>query len=164
MGAEAPGPGGPGAISTGAAASGGRDVGIVAHGLVLGYVDLAITGALDYPRYSSIYLGPWWPVEDVPDGAHVWKRSVLERVPSRGARHWGHLFLVVRRTDLPRFSIFRRNWRGERIVDAPEAHRVSLRSGVQPAELVVQPSGPAWLQPLRQLAEEISERYHRQMD
>ena len=137
---------------------------MVSYGLVLGYVDLAITGALDYARYSGVYFGPWWPVEDVPDGAHAWKRSVLERVPHQGARHWGHLYLIVRRTDLPRVSLFRRDWRGKKVVDAPEDLRIPLRSGIQPAELVVQPSGPDRVEPLRTLAVEISERYHRQMD
>jgi hypothetical protein len=47
--------------------------------------------------FEGVYTGPVWenPMAKGSETAHVWKLAVLQRQPSGGAEHWGHLFLVV---------------------------------------------------------------------
>ena len=134
--------------------------------MMLGYLDLAIRGTLEYERYAHVYLSPWWELPDVPDGARAWKRAVLERIPLRGAEHWGHLYLVVR--DAPgrtsRLSIFGRTWDGNAVAEAPGEQRLSLRRGHQLAELIVHPSHMERADKLKSFAAEVEERFRRQMD
>ncbi len=131
--------------------------------MVLGYVDLAITGTLEYERYRGVYVGPWWKLEDVPEGMYVWKRAVLHRTPGRGAEHWGHLYLIVRYATREPFSWFTRDLRGRRTSAAPTENLV-LRKGEQTAELAIRTSDPAQQGHLHEFAREISERFLRQMD
>jgi hypothetical protein len=60
-------------------------------------LDAALERALAAPELAGVYLSPWWPLVPVQGDEPVagWKRSVLQRVPGRGAVHWGHLFLLV---------------------------------------------------------------------
>jgi hypothetical protein len=137
--------------------------GPVPASMVLGYVDLAITGTLDYERYRGVYVGPWWILENVPEGVHAWKRAVLRRVPGHGAEHWGHLYLIVRYSDRESLSWFTRDWRGRRAPKPPTANLV-LRKGEVNAELALRSSDPAQSAHLEEFAREISERFRRQMD
>ena len=134
--------------------------------LVLGYLDLAIRGVLEYERYHQVYLSPWWAVEDVPQGTSVWKRAVLERVTSGGALHWGHLYLVV--SDAPRtvsrFRLFRTPATGIGVATRPDELRLPLREGVQNAELILHPSRPERSDQLGAFGREVEVRFRRQMD
>lgn len=132
--------------------------------MVLGYVDLAITGTLEYDRYADVYLGPWWDVEHAPEGSSAWKRSVLRRVPSRGAQNWGHLYLIVEAPGPGSVRLVPRDWRGRPVTSDSEAPRVLLRYGSQRAELVVVPTAPERMQEIRGFAEEVAARFQRQLD
>lgn len=134
--------------------------------MMLGYLDLALRGTLEYERYSHLYLSPWWELPEVPEGARAWKRAVLERIPLRGAEHWGHLYLVVRMdtSSRPRFSILGRSWDGRVVAEAPGEYRLSIRRGAQTAEIVVHPSSPERAEKVRSFAHEVEERFRRQMD
>lgn len=134
--------------------------------MMLGYLDLALRGTLEYERYARVYLSPWWELPEVPEGTRAWKRAVLERIPLRGAEHWGHLYLVVRMdaTSRPRFSILGRSWDGRVIAEAPGETRISIRHGAQTAEIVVHPSHPDRAERVRGFAHEVEERFRRQMD
>lgn len=131
--------------------------------MVLGYVDLAITGTLEYERYRGVYVGPWWKLENVPEGMYVWKRAVLHRTPGRGAEHWGHLYLIVRYETRESFSWFSRDLRG-RTSPVTASESLVLRKGEQTAELATRSTDPAQLDHLNQFAREVSERFRRQMD
>jgi hypothetical protein len=134
--------------------------------MVLGYVDLAIRGVLEYERYAHIYLSPWWTVDDLPDGAYAWKRAVLERVPLKGARHWGHLYLVV--TDQPPeggwLRLFRAPALGGALAGRSDEVHVALRGGRQKAEIVLHPTRPEEAASLEAFAREVEVRFRRQMD
>ncbi len=134
--------------------------------MMLGYLDLAIRGALEYERYALVYLSPWWELTDLPEGVRAWKRAVLERIPLRGAEHWGHLYLIVRDPDLPRrrLSIRGLSWNGSPDERLPDEERLTLRHGAQVAELVVHPSHPDRADRLKRFASELEERFRRQMD
>jgi hypothetical protein len=134
--------------------------------LVLGYIDLAIRGVLEYDRYAALFLSPWWAVEDLPIGTSVWKRAVLERIPLRGALHWGHLYLVV--SDTPptpsRLRLFRSEALGGPVASRPNEIRVGLREGKQRAELILHPTKPDRTERLGAFAREVEVRFRRQMD
>jgi hypothetical protein len=134
--------------------------------MVLGYVDLAIRGVLEYERYAHVYLSPWWALDDLPDGTNAWKRAVLERVPLKGARHWGHLYLVV--SDVPSerggFRLFRSPPLGGPVEARPGEVHVPLREGVQRAELVLHPTYSAEAAALEAFGREVEVRFRRQMD
>jgi hypothetical protein len=131
--------------------------------MVLGYVDLAITGTLEYERYKGVYVGPWWKLEDVPEGHHVWKRAVLHRTLGRGAEHWGHLYLVIRYETHESLSWFSKDFRGRQTPALPPESLV-LRRGEQTAELAVRSTDPSQSQRLEEFAREVTERFRRQMD
>ncbi|MCI4340521.1 MAG: hypothetical protein L3K06_06830 [Thermoplasmata archaeon] len=134
--------------------------------LVLGYLDLAIRGVLEYERYHQVYVSPWWSVEDVPQETSVWKRAVLERVPLRGALHWGHLYLVVApaASSPSRLRLFRGAAIGPAVAERPDEQRLSLREGAQLAELVVHPTKPDRAERLVAFGREVEVRFRRQMD
>jgi len=134
--------------------------------LVLGYVDLALRGVLEYERYARVYLSPWWAVEDLPEGTIAWKRAVLERVPLKGALHWGHLFLVVSdvHAETSRFRLLRSPALGGALAPRSNEIRVPLREGVQRAELVLHPTRPDRAEPLGAFGREVEVRFRRQMD
>jgi hypothetical protein len=137
--------------------------GAVPAPMVLGYVDLAISGTLEYERYKGVYLGPWWKLENVPDGMHVWKRAVLHRTVGRGAEHWGHLFLIVRYETREMLSWFSKDLRGRQSPAFP-SESIVLRRGDQTAELATRPTATAEAGRLDEFAREVSERFRRQMD
>ncbi|HEY6237782.1 MAG TPA: hypothetical protein VIZ68_01165, partial [Thermoplasmata archaeon] len=134
--------------------------------LILGYLDLALRGALEYERYSGLYFSPWWELADLPAGAAGWKRAVLERVPQRGALHWGHLYLVVR--DAPStpgiLSIFGRRGQGGVAPKHENETRLEIRRGRQLAEIVLHPSHADRADRLVALGREVEIRFRRQMD
>ena len=134
--------------------------------MVLGYLDLALRGVLEYDRFAQVYLSPWWAVEDVPESTVVWKRAVLERVPLRGAVHWGHLYLIVSDVpaDRPKFQVFRSPAVGTGQFASPEDRRFILREGVQRAELLLHPTRPDRAERLESLGREVEVRFRRQMD
>ena len=134
--------------------------------MMLGYLDLAIRGTLEYERYAHVYLSPWWELPDVPEGSRAWKRAVLERIPLRGAEHWGHLYLLVRRAEdrSRRLSVFGRSWNGAVVAESPGEERFTLRRGEQVAELIAHPSRPERAEQLRAFASELEQRFRRQMD
>jgi len=134
--------------------------------LILGYLDLALRGAQEYERYASLYLSPWWELPNLPDGVAGWKRAVLERVPLRGAIHWGHLYLVVRDA-LPRpsrLAIFGRRWQGGVTPVHQNETRLAIRRGQQLAEIVLHPSRSDRAETLAQFGREVEIRFRRQMD
>ncbi|MGC2288963.1 MAG: hypothetical protein WA688_03805 [Thermoplasmata archaeon] len=58
----------------------------------------AATATAGHPPYDKVYTGPIWE-SGHPSGAfeaRVWKIAVLERRPTAGAEHWGHLFVLLR--------------------------------------------------------------------
>jgi hypothetical protein len=134
--------------------------------LVLGYIDLAIRGVLEYERYAQVYLSPWWALEGLPEGTKAWKRAVLERIPLRGAKHWGHLYLVVadERTEGWLFRLLRSPALGGLPDARPDEVHVRLREGVQMAELVLHPTRPEDRTRLESFGQEVEIRFRRQMD
>jgi len=66
----------------------------------------AATSTAGRPPYETVYTGPVWESASPtgPGGARVWKIAVLERRASRGAEHWGHLFVVLGE-DAPKIDI-----------------------------------------------------------
>jgi hypothetical protein len=134
--------------------------------LVLGYIDLAIRGVLDYERYAQVYLSPWWAVEDLPVGTTAWKRAVLERVPLKGALHWGHLYLVVSdvRPEGWLSRLLRTPALGGAASHRPDEIHVRIRDGVQQAELLLHPTRADRAAPLEAFAREVGVRFRRQMD
>ncbi|HZY70070.1 MAG TPA: hypothetical protein VFF67_03720 [Thermoplasmata archaeon] len=137
----------------------------VTPGLILGYLDLAITGLLEYAMFQGVYLGPWWEIGEgeLPDGIQAWKRSVLRRVPQRGAQHWGHIFLVTTRS-----------WaKGEvepdsfaSSIGAAELalRQVPLRLGDPRAMLYARPTRPESAEHLDQFVRELVDRFIHQRD
>jgi hypothetical protein len=137
----------------------------VTPGMILGYLDLAITGVLDYSKFAGVYLGPWWDLGDLVamDGVQVWKRAVLRRIPNAGAQHWGHLYLVTARTYA-------------RVELTPETlgftgkpskfpmARVQLREGDPQAVLFVRPSRNDSEANLSSFVREIVDRFVYQRD
>jgi hypothetical protein len=138
----------------------------IPRGLLLGYVDLAIRGTLEYERFSRIYVSPWWEVPNVPEGVWAWKRAVLERVPLQGANHWGHVYLIVDgRSEARSILGLRSRAPLQDAVTAGENDvRLPLREGVQRAELLVHPSHPERTERLLSFAQELETRFRRQMD
>jgi len=134
--------------------------------LLLGYFDLAVRGTLEYERFARVYLSPWWEIPDVPSGTRAWKRAILERIPLRGAEHWGHLYLVVQpKAESGGFlSILTRPAIGTVVAPKPHETRLPLREGDQSAELIVQPRTPAYVERLDAFAREVEIRFRRQMD
>ncbi len=49
-----------------------------------------------HPPYERVYTSPAWEVPDATGArrAGVWKLAVLERRPTGGAEHWGHLYVI----------------------------------------------------------------------
>ena len=64
---------------------------------VLGRFDRAQAAALVTSAFEGVYTSPWWETytRGGTSRSRAWKRSVLRRVPGRGAEPWGHLFLIV---------------------------------------------------------------------
>ncbi len=130
---------------------------------LLGYVDLAIRGTLEYERFDRVYLGPWW---DLPTGSpelRGWKRAVLRRVLAAGAEHWGHLFLVVNDSLTARPL----TWSEDRTLAGAEREPPSslqLRAAAPEIRMYYRPTGEAHAEALASFAREIGERFRRQMD
>ena len=134
--------------------------------LMLGYLDLSIRGVQAYERYARVYLSPWWPLPDLPETVLGWKRAVLERIPMRGAEHWGHLYLLVHPPQRPRtrLSILSRAVTGATVGHRPGESRITLRRGLQVAELWMRPTREDRASALREFGREVAERFRRQMD
>lgn len=95
-----------------------------------------VTAAISKSRpFERVYTGPPW--EDPPSlesvGTRVWKIAVLERIPGKGAVHWGHLFVLVGPT-------------ASTVVIRPEG---GLAGDRDPRELEVLPSPPGSLVQIR---------------
>lgn len=129
---------------------------------LLGYVDLAIRGTLEYDRFEQVYLGPWWEIPAVGSEAHGWKRAVLRRVLAAGAQHWGHVFLIVNE-GVPGRTL---TWKGASTDDGnPEVlERIPLRQGMPEIVLYFRASVPERRPELSEFAREVGERFRRQMD
>ncbi|MCI4319059.1 MAG: hypothetical protein L3K23_02865 [Thermoplasmata archaeon] len=137
----------------------------VPSGMILGYLDLAIRGVLEYPRFSAVYLGPWWDMSanvDL-DGVEGWKRAVLRRVPHGGAQHWGHLFLIMTRrwakveVDPERFGL-------PSAAAAQPTTSLQLRAGDPHAVLIGRPSRPERAGELAEFMHEVVDRFVYQRD
>lgn len=137
----------------------------VTPALILGYLDLAITGLLEYPMFQGVYLGPWWEIGDdrLPDGVEGWKRSVLRKVPQRGAQHWGHIYLVTihswAKGDVEPDSF-------SPSIGATELalRKVPLRMGDPRAVLYARPTRPESAEHLDQFVRELVDRFVHQRD
>lgn len=132
---------------------------------LLGYFDLAITGALEYPRYVGVYLAPWWdmPGLEASEGVHGWKRSVLKRVAGAGAEHWGHMFLVAaegsRRVKVGPGDL------GLPLKSSSEpVEEIQLRAGEPRLTLHIRATSSYHREELRAFAEDVAERFRRQLD
>jgi hypothetical protein len=132
---------------------------------LLGYLDLAITGVLDYSKYERVYLGPWWdlPSEKGTTYTRAWKRAVLRRIPAQGAQHWGHIYLVVRDGE-GRLEL--RRERGVLGMKGPEAEvtELVLREGRPMLSLAYRPSTLEHSEELDSFARDIAARFERQLD
>lgn len=130
---------------------------------LLGYVDLAIRGTLEYDRFDRVYLGPWW---DLPTGSpelRGWKRAVLRRVPAAGAEHWGHLFLVIHDADDPAALDWAQELRRGKVEPA-EPTGLVLRALAPEIRLYFRPTSAGTEEPLASFVREVGERFRRQMD
>jgi hypothetical protein len=137
----------------------------VSSGMILGYLDLAIRGVLEYPRFAGLYLGPWWDMAATVDidGIEGWKRSVLERIPHGGARHWGHIYLITTR-----------RWAKLQVdpmtlgLPSPAPSQVTtsvqLRAGDPHAVLFARPSRPERATELAGFVHEVVDRFVYQRD
>ncbi len=131
---------------------------------LLGYLDLAITGALHYAHNQGVYLSPWWDLP-APDRLPVrgWKRAVLHRDLHGGATHWGHLFLVCHeglgRAELERETLaFTDGTPPRELVEIP------LRVGRPEVILILRPTYPESREDLLRFAQDIVDRFRLQMD
>ncbi|HTT35336.1 MAG TPA: hypothetical protein VMH78_05660 [Thermoplasmata archaeon] len=131
---------------------------------LLGYFDLALAATFDFPRYQGVYVSPWWDLSDPETTeARVWKRAVLRRIPSAGATHWGHLYLVVSDGPFaPRIS--RAGWGMPQGPEPIEPREILLRLGLPRVALWTRPSHPDRSPELDGFAELVAERFRRQLD
>ncbi|MCI4335623.1 MAG: hypothetical protein L3K17_00275 [Thermoplasmata archaeon] len=134
--------------------------------LLLGYLDLAAAGAMDYSRHTGVYLGPWW---DLPPGGSdgrilAWKRAVLLRRVEAGAVHLGHMFILVfdgvgraslRPEDLGRWSP------GPSHLESTE---IVLRKGDPMLLMLLRPTYSETLDPLVTFGNDLAERFRLQVD
>lgn len=130
---------------------------------LLGYFDLAITGALEYSRNQGIYLSPWWDLPSDTEDLRGWKRAVLRKDPHGGADHWGHIFLVVLEgrgtvtlaADHPVFGVSRS---AQRPVEVP------LRAGRPRVVLFLRPTYPSTKEALLEFGRDVVDRFRKQRD
>lgn|GEM_PF-3383465 len=130
---------------------------------LLGYLDLAISGVLDYTRYAGLYLGPWWDLPAPAPNLRGWKRAVLKRRTEFGATHWGHLFLVCTEgafgVDV---SPVPDRWLATQ--SAEPTSQIAIRDGFPRAILMVRPSTSGRRDDLQLFLEDVAERFRRQTD
>jgi hypothetical protein len=137
----------------------------VPSGMILGYLDLAIRGVLEYPRFSALYVGPWWDMSSSVDldGVEGWKRAVLRRIPHGGAQHWGHLFLITTRrwvkvdVDPERFGL-------SSAAPTQPTTSLELRAGDPHAVLIGRPSRAERANDLAEFMHEVVDRFIYQRD
>ncbi len=131
---------------------------------LLGYLDLAITGALQYSQNQGVYLTPWW---DLPPadraGVRGWKRAVLRRNPHGGADHWGHLFLLCHE-GLGRAELESETLAYVGAGSTRELIEIPLRVGHPVVVLFVRPTYPSSREELARFARDIVDRFRLQMD
>jgi hypothetical protein len=137
----------------------------VPSGMILGYLDLAIRGVLEYPRFAGVYLGPWWDMASHldTDGIEGWKRSVLQRIPHGGAQHWGHIFLVTTRR-WARLNVDPVTLGLPSPAPSQVTTSVTLRAGDPHAILFVRPSRPERARELAEFVREVVDRFVYQRD
>ncbi len=131
---------------------------------LLGYLDLAITGALEYERNQGVYLSPWWELpEPLKAPVRGWKRAVLRRNPHGGADHWGHMYLLchdgVGRAEL---EVEAAEFTGAR--KARELEEIPLRVGHPQVLLFLRPTYADTRQELRRFAQDVVDRFRIQLD
>lgn len=136
--------------------------------LLLGYLDLAVAGTLEYSRHAGVYLGPWWELPNVGAEGQVmgWRRAVLLRRVERGGLHLGHLYLVVleggRRVDLRTEDLHR--W-GATPNPAPNpVSEIVMRRGDPQLLLIIRPTYAETSPRLLAFAEDLAERFRLQID
>ncbi len=119
----------------------------------------ALAEVLRDAEYEGVYLGPWWssPSSRAAGEPHrTWKRAVLRR-RSRGAEHWGHLFLIEG-TVAPRVEVIsdRTLGPGRGALQPPSVFAV--QEGPVRASLVARASSGADAGALERLAQQILAR------
>lgn len=131
---------------------------------LLGYLDLAITGALEYGRNQGIYLSPWWALPP-PVRAPVrgWKRAVLRRNPHGGADHWGHFFLLYY-DNVGRAELDVEEMAYTRAPSRRAIHEIRLRVGRPVVTLLLRPTYDSTREELERFARDVVDRFRLQMD
>ena len=131
---------------------------------LLGYNDLAITGALEYSHNQGVYLSPWWTLPP-PLRAPVrgWKRAVLRRNPHGGADHWGHLFLLYH----DKVGRAERATEARAYTRAPTGgalREIPLRVGHPVVTLLLRPTYDATRAALERFARDVVDRFRLLLD
>lgn len=132
---------------------------------LLGYLDLAIAGTLEYPRFQGVFLTPWrpLPLAEVGLAARGWVRTVYYRSPHAEQQYVGQLLLVsalgvgdpvTLLTVLPDVGT----------VEADGSSRIQLRVGDPRVFLFLLAQEPVARRRLELFAHDVSERFRRQMD
>ena len=131
---------------------------------LLGYLDLAITGALRYAANQDVYLTPWWDLPSArPEREHGWKRAVLRRNPHGGADHWGHLFLLVHE-GIGHAELERESLALTRVRSPTALTEIPLRVGRPEVTLVLRPTYEETRVNLERFARDVVERFRIQLD
>jgi hypothetical protein len=132
---------------------------------LLGYLDLAIAGTLEYPRFQGLYLTPWrsLPLAEVGLAVRGWVRTVYYRPPLAEPQCVGRLLLMAALglgdpmswlTVLPE----------DGVVEADGSSRIELRVGDPRVFLFLLAKEPLGRTRLELFAKDVSERFRRQMD
>lgn len=129
-----------------------------------GYVDLAITGVLEYERFGELRAGPWRSLarRTVPaESTTHWERQVLERRLAGDLAPWATLRFVVgrrRRATPTRDDLLDG-------VLAPGAHLiVFIRDRVPPVYLEATPHREHDRRAVATFLWDVAERFRRQLD
>jgi hypothetical protein len=134
----------------------------VAFGFLLGYLDLAFRGTLEYSTYRELVLGPWLEVERRRGGFGLrqWRRTVHERAMFTAPEHLGSIRVRMDFRDPP--GLLRRRAPGPDPVDP--SRQVELRVGTPKISLIVDAVDEGRAVRLLGLAREVAERFRRQLD
>lgn len=140
-----------------------RDPEEFAREFLMGYVDLAISGTLEYRSFQSIYLGPWQEITEglAPTGTRAFARDIHHQGPGAGTP-MGRLVLAVSEEGVGLRTSHRRAGRRRSVPRVGD--RFLLRGAGPRLEIVVEPYAGERRQALRGFGREVAHRFFQQFD
>lgn len=134
----------------------------LAYGFLLGYIDLAFRGTLEYAAYQDLVLGPWEEIERPRAGwgLRQWRRSVEGRKALGPTDRLGTILIRMDFRDRTR----PRRRRSPAVPKRDPNRIVVLRVGTPRVLLAVEADDAASVERLLGLAREVRERFRRQLD